>query len=344
VVVAGLAGSLVAAAGLVHGQPTDVQLGFAEASLTLLSGEKAMVAVEVVNVPPPGIAAFQMTMTYGSSIDLFDPNEAFSGTVPAFAPLGGDPLCTTVRDVPVCPDPVWLLTSTGRIPVGTHSIDNVFGEVQIAYGTMGIQPPPTGTGAIALIEVEAISAGGVRVNLSDVILADNQEPPTTFPVNVGFLAVSVDGVCLDVDGDGFGFPGVAACPNGATPDCDDDNMDTAPGAPEVNDGLDNQCPGEPGAGLVDETGPESGFYNPADRDEYSWTDQAGATLYEVARSAAADFSVSCTIFTTAAPLLSDPELPAAPGDVFYYLNRALAPYAGSWGADSMLVERVVPCS
>ncbi len=332
---------LLLGGGLAQAQP--VELRFQPDNLTLTSGEKVLVAVEVAGVPAPGLAAFQMTLTYGSSVDLFNPNEAFRGAVLPFTPLGGDALCTTVRGVAVCEDPAWLLTSTGRMPVGTDSIDNILGEVAFAYGTIGIQAPPTGTGAVALIEVEAISAGGVRVNLSDVILADNQEPPMTFPVALGFLAVSVDGACLDVDGDGFGFPGVAACLNGATPDCDDDNPDTAPGAPEVNDGLDNQCPGEPGAGLIDETGPGSGFFNPVDRDEYSWIDQARTTLYEVARSEAPDFSVNCTTFTTSTPMLSDPALPAL-GGVLYFVNRSLLPNAGSWGADFLLVQRVIPCA
>ncbi len=48
--------------------------------------------------------------------------------------------------------------------------------------------------------------------------------------------------CFDIDGDGFGFPGSAACTNGPAEDCDDDDSDVYPFAPEpCDDGLDNDC-------------------------------------------------------------------------------------------------------
>jgi cysteine-rich repeat protein len=47
------------------------------------------------------------------------------------------------------------------------------------------------------------------------------------------------------DGDGDGF-------SPATGDCDDTNRDIYPGAPEICDGVDNQCPGNPGHHQVDE--------------------------------------------------------------------------------------------
>jgi formylglycine-generating enzyme required for sulfatase activity len=59
-----------------------------------------------------------------------------------------------------------------------------------------------------------------------------------------------DGLCSgdpwDDDGDTFLSDG---CGGG---DCDDSNPDIFPGAPELCDGVDNQCPGEPGYGDVDE--------------------------------------------------------------------------------------------
>ena len=50
-------------------------------------------------------------------------------------------------------------------------------------------------------------------------------------------------LCADIDGDGSGFPGSAACPAGPAPDCDDLRSDFHPGAPELCDGLDNDCDG-----------------------------------------------------------------------------------------------------
>ncbi len=57
--------------------------------------------------------------------------------------------------------------------------------------------------------------------------------------------------CVDYDGDGYGDPASAECLQPAL-DCDDTNPDVYPGAPEVCDAADNQCPGEAGYGLVDE--------------------------------------------------------------------------------------------
>jgi len=137
---------------------------------------------------------------------------------------------------------------------------------------------------------------------------------------------------VDLDDDGVGPP----C------DCDDENPDTYPGADEVNDGFDNQCVGQWGHGLVDEIEPTTGFHNPADRNEYSWTPQVGTTLYEVARSAVPDFSAGCTPFTTASPYLSDAQ--AVPsGTVHHYLVRPSSPYTGSWGVDSQGAERAFSC-
>ena len=62
--------------------------------------------------------------------------------------------------------------------------------------------------------------------------------------------------CYDMDGDGYGTDlgdpiAWAGCayPGG---DCDDTNPEVHPNAPELCDYKDNQCPGDPGYGEVDE--------------------------------------------------------------------------------------------
>jgi hypothetical protein len=154
---------------------------------------------------------------------------------------------------------------------------------------------------------------------------------------------------LDTDGDGFGDPAetqqARSQPGGyiaTSGDCDDTNLDTHPGAPEVNDGLDNQCPGDQGHGVVDETSGDSGFHSPTDKTEYSWTAQVGATSYEVARSTTPDFSGGCTVNTTSDTFWLDAEDPLS-GQVFHYMNRPVAPNAGSWGQDSTGAERTNVC-
>lgn len=57
--------------------------------------------------------------------------------------------------------------------------------------------------------------------------------------------------CVDNDGDGYGSPACDMCTYPEL-DCDDDDPDVYPDAPEICDNLDNQCPGYQGYGEVDE--------------------------------------------------------------------------------------------
>jgi hypothetical protein len=146
------------------------------------------------------------------------------------------------------------------------------------------------------------------------------------------------------------------CPHAANPDQADADRDGAgdlcdcapadpqryPGAAEVNDGSDNQCPGDPGHGLIDETSGLAAFRNLLNPNELSWNAQLGADSYEVGRSSLRDFSADCMLVPTSQSFWVDLQIPS-PGVVFYYLVRPLAPNAGSWGADSSGTERSI-CS
>jgi N-acetylneuraminic acid mutarotase len=151
---------------------------------------------------------------------------------------------------------------------------------------------------------------------------------------------------IDDDGDGYvecgPWVGSGSSPVLAGFDCDDTNPLTFPGAQEVNDGLDNQCPGDPGHGVMDETSGDSGFHNAFDKSEYSWPAQDGATAYEVARSGVPDFSADCVVTRTSETYWIDAEEPPA-GSGFHYLNRPYRPHTGSWGQDSDGAERTNVC-
>ena len=154
-----------------------------------------------------------------------------------------------------------------------------------------------------------------------------------------------DGVNNDCDDPGWPVPpaveadadtdGVRICAG----DCDDLDGNTWPGAPETNDGVDNQCPGDPGYGLIDEI-PLLLFTNPADHDEFSWSAQAGADGYDVARADNGDFTAGCFILASPVPVWVDTEDPPS-GRAFYYLVRAASPFTGTWGVDSDDVARSV---
>jgi DNA-binding beta-propeller fold protein YncE len=180
----------------------------------------------------------------------------------------------------------------------------------------------------------------------------NTCPDDNCPYAGNFVQTDTDGDgagdrcdgCDDWDLDGYGVsreaPGV--CLGG---DCDEaDPHRNLPDAPEVNDGFDNQCPGDDGYGSIDEVSGVSGFNLPGDKTLYTWTQQQGAGIHEVVRSTEPDFSAGCLWYQnfTFDGTWIDGETPLA-GDCFYYLVRALDPHLGSWGADSAGTERTVTC-
>ena len=135
---------------------------------------------------------------------------------------------------------------------------------------------------------------------------------------------------IDADGDGL-----ATCFG----DCDDTLVARYPGAPEIHDGSDNQCPGDAGFGQADEM---VGDLTVTPTGEFCWPSQPGAAAYEVARSAdAASWSI-CSFAATSATCWTDPDDPP-PGVTHHYLVRGASPWIGSWGAASNGAERTGLC-
>jgi YD repeat-containing protein len=131
------------------------------------------------------------------------------------------------------------------------------------------------------------------------------------------------------DGDGDGVPDVSDCAPG--------DAAVFPGAAEINDGKDNQCPGDPGHGLIDEIMGPLVFTSPT---TLSWPAQPGATMYEIARSSAATFATGCAKLYSPVASFEVGQVPGA-GSAHCYLVRPYLPHAGSWGARSDGVERTV---
>lgn len=94
--------------------------------------------------------------------------------------------------------------------------------------------------------------------------------------------------------------------------------------------------------LSSEGGFDLGFHNPLDDTELSWSEQPGATGYQLLRSPRTDFSAECVTFETPGLQQTDATEPL-PGEALCYLVRALTPDPGSWGASSDGSVRAVSC-
>jgi hypothetical protein len=138
----------------------------------------------------------------------------------------------------------------------------------------------------------------------------------------------------DVDADGAG----EGC------DCSFLDPTVYPGAAEINDAKDNQCPGDPGYGVIDELSGTAGFFDPDDKNKFSWPAQQGATRYQVARAPAADFTLGCTALPLTAQTFAVDTTAVPPGQIRFYLVRPRLPNPGSWGQNSAGQARVVPCA
>ncbi len=167
---------------------------------------------------------------------------------------------------------------------------------------------------------------------------------TALCLHAGFTELCSN-LSVDQDGDGFALSSSSAAavdcsglPTDGTNgcDCDDTNVNTYPDAPEVNDGVDNQCSGDQGHGTDDEiSGPPTG-------DPPAWPPQAGCGQYGIIQSFTPDFSTGCVTQVTGTPISASTPPPAS-GEVVFYLIQALSPNVGSFGTSSDGMERFPDC-
>jgi hypothetical protein len=185
------------------------------------------------------------------------------------------------------------------------------------------------------VDLSAFAAAGDRIRLRFSFGVDGCNGLDGWYVDNVSVCLDCSGANgADADGDGRRI-----CDG----DCADGDASSYLGAPEVNDGRDNQCGGDAGFGIVDEIDGLLGFFNEADPTEISWPPQDGAATYQVARSETAGFSPTCVTFTTPTASIQDPDSPAVDTS-FYYLVRALTPNLGSWGRNSADVEHTLACA
>ena len=116
------------------------------------------------------------------------------------------------------------------------------------YGTSQASPHAAGCAADLLSANAFLTPAQIETALeSSGVPVTDPKNNLTFPRIDCLGALASLGACIDLDGDGYGQPGSAECPNGGAADCDDSHPTVYPGAPQICDGRNNDCnaPGWP---------------------------------------------------------------------------------------------------
>jgi hypothetical protein len=160
-----------------------------------------------------------------------------------FLDSSGNPVVSF--DVPVNLAGIWysqsdLLVYNGGFSLywdaegaGVPGRANVVGAARDSAGTLVLAfDVPTSLGGAWYLPGQLVGWDGTAFSS---YATDPAWPPSAQLRDFSFLA------CNDSDGDGYGSPGDASCPNGSAGDCDDHNPAVYPGAPQVCDGVNNDC-------------------------------------------------------------------------------------------------------
>ena len=116
------------------------------------------------------------------------------------------------------------------------------GTVSVMYGTSQASPHAAGCAADLLSAAPTLTPAEIEAALeASGVPVTNPRNGLTFPRIDCLGALESLGACIDRDGDGYGQPGSPECPNGDTVDCDDNHATVYPGAPQICDGLNNDC-------------------------------------------------------------------------------------------------------
>ncbi|HEY3175328.1 MAG TPA: FG-GAP-like repeat-containing protein [Candidatus Polarisedimenticolia bacterium] len=153
------------------------------------------------------------------------------------------------------------LRAVGRSPLGrakvrleweVRPLGTSFSGTDLHRGTVDDTGAPGGAGsAVILDEAAGGLPAGTNIHWRLRVLTDSpyfpRLPWVSLPGNSLTETDARTAGCFDADGDGYGLVGNAECLGGLTTDCDDTSMSVYPGAPQVCDGVNNDCsaPGWP---------------------------------------------------------------------------------------------------
>ena len=138
---------------------------------------------------------------------------------------------------------------------GTVYLTVLQSNVQVTNGVYnlligsGTITPGTETTLAAVFKKHQDVWLGIKVNSDPEMLPRSRIGSVPFAIAVDTQFLTQWNNNMDSDGDGHYPPTSTNLPND---DCNDHNPYIYPGAPEICDGVDNQCPGDPGYGQVDE--------------------------------------------------------------------------------------------
>jgi hypothetical protein len=135
-----------------------------------------------------GLRTFQLSLRYDATqVSLFDPNNGYK----PFMPLGGDPLCASLRSG-TCTDAASFLTSTGRTAFASPTVfDPTIASLTFGYATAGAAMGPVGSGVLAMFGIRRLTDAAATISFETT-----QNPRTRLLVGTTEVAFTASGLSI----------------------------------------------------------------------------------------------------------------------------------------------------